>query len=214
VRRDCDGGAGTSTADGSVDNVPREPRIQVPSGIYHVNTTAVVGRDLFADPTDMNSFEDLVADTVARLRWSCLSVCLMNTHYHLLVVTPEADLARGMQRINGLYGQTYNRRHGSRGHVFKERYDSRFVQTESHFFEVCRYIALNPVRAGICESPADWPWSSYAETLGLRPPRSYVSSDELLAFFAKDPQLARSSFQAFTEEELGQIGRGRLRRAS
>lgn len=150
-----------------------------------MNTTAVAGRNLFVDAADMRAFEALVANTVTRLRWQCLSVCLMNTHYHLLVVTPQADLAGGMQRINGFYGRTYNRRHGSSGHVFQERYDSRFVQTESHLYEVCRYIALNPVRAGICESPADWPWSSYAETLGLRTPRSYVASDELLALFAK-----------------------------
>jgi putative transposase len=182
--------------------------------MYHVNTSACADRDLFADAADMSSFEALVAATVSRLEWLCLSLCLMDTHFHLLLVTPQADLAAGMQRLNGLYGQTYNRRHGSSGHVFKARYHSEFIQTESHLFEVCRYIALNPVRAGIVESPADWPWSSYAETLGLKLPRPFVASQELLRFFADDLELARSRFQTFTEERLGRIGRGRLREAS
>jgi REP element-mobilizing transposase RayT len=198
----------------SVEGVPREPRIQVPSGIYHVNASACPDRDLFADATDKGSFEALLASTVSRFEWSCLSFCLMDTHYHLLLVTPRGDLAAAMQRLNGLYGQTYNRRHGSSGHVFKERYHSRFVQTESHLFEVCRYIALNPVRAGVVDSPADWPWSTYAETLGLRSPRPFVACDELLRLFADDLPLARSRFQAFTEEGLGRIRRGQLRAAS
>jgi putative transposase len=194
--------------------MPRGPRIQVPSGMYHVNASACAGRALFADAEDMLAFEALVGDTIRRLEWICLSICLMHTHYHLLLVTPRADLAAGMQRINGLYGQTYNRRHGSRGHVFMARYHSEFVQTEGHLFEVCRYIALNPVKAGICQSPADWPWSSYAETLGLRSPRPFVCSEELLRLFADDLQLARSRFQTFTEEGLARFEHGRLRVAS
>ena len=182
--------------------------------MYHVNASACAGRSLFADAEDMRSFEALVAQTVRHLEWSCLSLCLMHTHYHLLVITARADLAAGMQRINGLYGQTYNRRHDSSGHVFKARYHAEFIQTESHMFEVCRYIALNPVRAGICASPADWPWSSYAETLGLKSPRSFVASEELLRLFADDLQLARSRFQAFTEEGLGRSDRGQIRVAS
>jgi putative transposase len=194
--------------------MPREPRIQVASGMYHVTASACANRSLFADAADRSSFEALVAQTVRRLEWSCLSICLMGTHYHLLVITPREDLAAGMQRINGLYGQTYNRRHGSSGHVFKARYHAEFIQTEAHMFEVCRYIALNPVRAGICASPADWPWSSYAETLGLRSPRSFVASEELLRLFADDLPLARSRFQTFTEEGLGRSGHDQLRVAS
>ena len=182
--------------------------------MYHVNASACGDRDLFWDAVDKSSFEALVAETVTRFGWSCLSICLMDTHYHLLVVTPETDLAAGMQRLNGFYGQTYNRRHGSSGHVFKKRYHSVFIQTDSHMFEVCRYIALNPVRAGIVDSPADWPWSSYAETLGLRSPRPFVASDELLRLFATDPQLARARYQAFTEEGLGRNRHDPLGRAS
>jgi putative transposase len=208
VRRKCDGAASARTAAASVEDVPREPRIQVESGMYHINAVACADRDLFVDAADKSSFEALVAETVTRFGWSCLSICLMDTHYHLLIVTPQADLAAGMQRLNGHYGQTYNRRHRYSGHVFKKRYHSVLIQTDSHMFEVCRYIALNPVRAGIVSSPADWPWSSYAETLGLRSPRPFVASDELLRVFAADSQLARARYQAFTEEGLGHNRQG------
>ncbi len=176
--------------------------------MYHVNASACAGRRLFADAADKSSFESLLAKTVTRLAWSCLSICLMDTHYHLLIVTPQGDLAAGMQRVNGFYGQTYNRRHGSSGHVFKARYHSEFIQSDSHLWEVCRYVALNPVRAGIVDSPADWPWSSYAETLGLRSPRPFIASAELLRVFAADPQLAKARYQAFTEQGLARKRRG------
>lgn len=186
----------------------------MPSGTYHVNAVACAARALFADSADKTSFEAILEAVVRRLEWSCLSFCLMTTHYHLVVMTPRADLATGMQRLNSLYARSYNGRHGSNGHVFKARYHSEFIQSDSHLLEACRYVALNPVRARLCEQPADWPWSSYAETIGLRQLRSFVAAEGILQLFSRDPQLARSRFQAFTEEGLALTSHGPIRLAS
>jgi putative transposase len=192
----------------------RGPRVQVPSGTYHVTANACAGRSLFADDVDKSSFESLLGDVVQRFAWSCLSYCLMTTHYHLMVTTPRGDLADGIQRLNGLYAQSYNRRHRSAGHVFRGRYHSEFIQTESHQLATCRYIALNPVEAGLCARPAEWTWSSYAETIGLRPSRPFIAVEALLELFSDDAQLARSRMQTFTEEGLASVRHGQIRLAS
>jgi REP element-mobilizing transposase RayT len=180
--------------------VPREPRIFVSGGIYHVTTTASGERMLFRDSVDRRVFETLLGSVISKHSWECGSMCLMGTHYHLLVVTPEADLDAGMHSLNGGYAQTFNRRHGTRGHVFKSRYQCRFIQTDGHLFDVARYIAMNPVEAGLCRRPGDWPWSSYRETItGLRQ-RAYLSPSVVLDLFARDPDLARARFQAFVED--------------
>lgn len=178
----------------------RAPRIQVPGGIYHVTTKGCAERFIYLDDTDRRCFETIFAGVLERHGWSCSSFCLMGTHYHFLVTTPLADLASGMQRLNGQYAQTFNQRHGGVGHVFQGRYGSEFIQSDSHLLEVTRYIALNPVKAGLCRRPTEWPWSSYGETLGVRSPRPFVDTNSLLSLFAEDPDLARSRFQAFVED--------------
>ena len=50
--------------------------------------------------------------------WWLYAYCLMDNHYHLLRETPEANLVRGMRRLNGVYTQAFNRRHERVGHVF------------------------------------------------------------------------------------------------
>jgi putative transposase len=107
-----------------------------------------------------------------------------------------------MQRLKGRYAAYFNHRHGSEGHLFFRRYHSEVIETEAHHLEVSRYIALNPVRAGVCRRPAEWPWSSYGGTIGRRSPRAFVSSNELLRIFGADSSLARARFQAFVEQAI------------
>jgi REP element-mobilizing transposase RayT len=181
----------------------RRPRPLVPGGVYHVTTRGAVRQAIFRDEADRRSFLTILAEVVARLGWSCHAYCLMTTHYHVLVRTPEPDLARGMERLNGHYAKAFNRRHGGFGHVFASRYKSILVEREAHLLELCRYLALNPVEAGICAAPAEWPWSSYRAFLGLAPAPSFLASEWLLAHFGLDRPRARERFRAFVEDGDG-----------
>ena len=136
---------------------------------------------------------------VDRYGWHCYGYCLMTTHYHLLVMTPRPDLARGMQWLNGLYAQMFNRRHAHEGHVFRGRYNSTLVEAEGHLVELHRYLPLNPVRAGVCGSPSDWPWSSYRATIGLDPAPGFLMLGPVLELFAVSEGVARKRFAAFVE---------------
>ncbi|MCW7541707.1 helix-turn-helix domain-containing protein, partial [Aquabacterium sp. A7-Y] len=75
--------------------------------------------------------------------------------------TRRANLSGLMQRLNGIYTQGYNRRHGKVGHVLQGRFKAILVDRDSYLLEVCRYVELNPVRAGLVEQAGHWPWSSY-----------------------------------------------------
>lgn len=120
----------------------------------------------------------------------------MTNHYHLLLETPEPDISLGMQRLNGAYAQRFNWRHDVVGHVFERRFHSVPVESNWHLLELARYIVLNPVRAGICRRPGDWPWSSYRAATGTaaRPP--LVTLDWLLAQFGQGAR-AHERFAAF-----------------
>ena len=85
----------------------------------------------------------------------------MTNHFHLLFDTPRADLSEGMHRLNSVYATYFNQRHWFDGHLFDRRFGSRLVETEEHLIVASRYIAFNPVRAGLCGHPREWRWSSF-----------------------------------------------------
>jgi REP element-mobilizing transposase RayT len=176
-------------------------RLQVPGGIYHVTTRGVARLPIFRNDDDRRCLLALLGDVVDRYEWSCHAYCLMTTHYHLLVRTPLPNLAIGMKRLNGLYAQGFNRRHGGKGHVFEARYHSVLIEREGHLVELCRYLALNPVRAGICDRPADWPWSSYRSVLGLDPVPRFLAAAWLASLFGMDEVKARRRLREFVEAE-------------
>jgi len=99
---------------------------------------------------------------VATHDWNCHAFCLMTTHYHLIVETERSKLSRGMQVLNGRYAQRFNQRHDRDGHLFRARYSVYVIDDEAGLEASCLYVLENPVRAGLCEKPSDWPWSGWA----------------------------------------------------
>ena len=111
---------------------------------------------------DRMTYLRMLGAAVRRYRWTCLSFCLMDNHFHLLLETPEPNLGVGMQHLQGAFAQKFNRRHTLVGHVFQGRYKNVRVTSDAQLVMALRYIALNPVAAGLCEDARDWRWSSYA----------------------------------------------------
>ena len=182
--------------------VGRSPRPQFPNATYHVTARGVARRALFRDDDDRSAFALLFGCVLDRRGWICHSACVLTTHYHLLVETVEADLAAGMQWLNGLFAKTSNDRYGEKGHVFEARYGSDLVLTDAHFMATVRYIALNPVRAGLCRRPEDWVWGSYGATLDASAPWPFPVSDEILDQFGDQRSKALEGLRQFVESGL------------
>jgi putative transposase len=123
----------------------------------------------------------------------------MPNHYHLVVETPNADLSIGMHRLNGGYARTFNRRYALDGHLFERRFHSVAVESDWHLLELSRYLALNPVRGGVCRRPADWPWSSYRALAELAPAPPFLAVDKVLGYFGREGR-ARGAFRAFVND--------------
>jgi hypothetical protein len=85
----------------------------------------------------------------------------------LALTTMHANLSRAMHQLNGDYAQWWNWRHDCAGHVFQARFFAQVVQDDGYLANVCRYVVLNPVRAGMVSAPDDWPWSSYRAMVGI-----------------------------------------------
>ena len=134
---------------------------------HHVTGRGVVRRPLFHDDRDYARFLKYLATAVDQFDWRCHSYCLIPNHYHLLLETPVGSLPRGMLVIAGSYARAFNHRYKTDGHVFQGPYAAEPIVKDSHLLEVIRYIANNPVEAGLCKRPEDWPPSSYRATAAL-----------------------------------------------
>lgn len=157
----------------------RPLRLHAPDAYYHVWSHAVDERWIFGSDEEKEVFLAILGAITARCELVCHFYCVMDNHFHLVLQTPKANLAPGMQRLCGAYAQYYNRAQERRGHVFDARYGSQHIQTEAQFLEAIRYLALNPVKAGICREPAQWRWSGYGALVGLAPEQSWLVLSEI-----------------------------------
>jgi REP-associated tyrosine transposase len=142
--------------------VPRPHRNQVAGGVYHVTARGVDCSAVYLDVDDRTLYIAVFAKTIARYGWACHIYCLMTTHLHMIVETPRPNLARGIQLLNGVYGRAFNERHGRVGHLFGGRYGSVLIESDEQYAAAWDYVAHNPVKAGLCRRPEDWPWSGIA----------------------------------------------------
>jgi REP element-mobilizing transposase RayT len=158
----------------------RPLRIQAAGLTYHVTARGVRRMNIYLDNDDRRRFLTLLAAVVQRYALQCHAYCEMTNHYHIAVTTTEANLSRACQQLNGDYAQWWNWRHKHVGHVFQGRFDAQIVQDDAYLLNVCRYIVLNPVRAGMVSTPEQWTWSSYAAMTGLVRRPSLLDCDRVL----------------------------------
>jgi REP element-mobilizing transposase RayT len=159
-------------------------------------------KEIFRDDEDRRKFLSVLVDVVELYRWTVHAWVLMGNHYHLLLETPEPTLSRGMRQLNGVYTQAFNRRHRRAGHLLQGRFKAILVERDAHLLELCRYVVLNPVRAGVVTSPRAWPWSSYRATAGFLSPPSWLETDWTLRNFGERGDKAVRAYRRFVSEGM------------
>jgi len=177
--------------------VARKARIEYAGAFHHVMSRGNDGIAIFRDDQDRERFLELLGEEALRAGWILHDFALMGNHYHLAIGTPECTLSTGMHRLLGRYVQFFNRRHRRRGHLFEGRFKNVLVEEASHGLVLSRYIALNPVRAGLCARPEEWPWSSYAARMGLAPPPPWLAIAPLFADLGSTLEQQRETYRSF-----------------
>ena len=169
---------------------------------------------IFDNDRDRNHFLALVGEAARRYGWHISVYVLMTNHFHLVLKTPDPNLALGMKWLNSTYAAWYNRRHGKVGHLFGERYKAIHVQGEEYLQRLARYVVLNPVRANMVGSPGEYRWSSYRATAGIEEAPEWLATAELVPYFG-DAGRWRENYIEYVTDEVGTadpIWRGLRRR--
>ncbi len=156
--------------------------------------------EIYLGDEDREVWLEVLGQVCERFNWVCHAWCQMTNHYHLLIETPEANLAQGMRQLNGVYTQRLNRAHDRVGHVFQGRYKAILVERESYLLELARYVVLNPLRAKMVRQLENWRWSSYLATCGQVESPAWLQTDWILAQFGQRRSNAIARYVAFVHE--------------
>ena len=122
-------------------------------GIYHLAARGSDVRHLFLCDSDREEFLDLLAATWAYFDLALLSYVLMGSHYHAIVWIPDARLSLGLKHLHTEYARWHNRRHRRSAHLFRAHAMTKQITTDRQLVAACRYLALNPVEAGLVTDP-------------------------------------------------------------
>jgi putative transposase len=148
--------------------VARLPRFFVPDMPLHVVQRGNNRGAIFASPDDFAFFHGCLVHAMRLYRASVHAYVLMTNHLHL-VVTPSAAscIPKLMQSVGRVYVAYFNGRYARTGTLWEGRYKAAIIQDERYLLSCMRYVELNPVRAAMVVSPADYQWSSFrANALG------------------------------------------------
>lgn len=149
--------------------MPRQKRIAKKNIVYHVFNRANSRLRIFKKPDDFAAFEQILAEAVERFSMRLCAWCVMGTHWHL-VLWPrrDGDLSAFMKWLTVTHSHRWHAAHRNAGigHLYQGRYKSFPVQDGEHYLTLLKYVESNPLRAGLVQHSADWPWCSLAARTG------------------------------------------------
>ncbi len=189
--------------------MPRSTHLEYPGALYHVTSRGVQRCLIFRDDRDRQELLKLLSSALKSFDARALAYCLMGNHYHFVIQTRRANLSTLMQRINATYGQAFNRRHQRSGHLFEGRFKAILVDRDNYLLKVCRYVDLNPVRAGLVESAAQWRWSSHRAHTGAAPIPHWLATGDLLGALTGRVPANEAEFEAARERYAEWVAEGR-----
>jgi len=182
----------------------RPLRIQFPGAVYHITSRGTRRCAIYREPRDYHIWHDLLGETALRYNFAVHAFCQMPNHYHLLVETADGNLSQGMRHLNSRYAQRFNHRYRCCGPLLQGRFHSVLIEHQAQLLEVARYVVLNPVRARLVRSEADWEWSSHKFLIGQQASPSWLEAQWLLGQFGRSPPKARAAYIRFVEQGHGQ----------
>jgi putative transposase len=155
--------------------VARRNQRQTDCRLQHITTRGNNRRMIFDDADDRERFYTLLGTAIAEHEVECHQDVLMGNHVHLLLEGPMPAISEAMWYVSQRYALAYNVRRGRTNHLLGQRFHSSDVLDEAAARAVCIYLAMNPVRAGLCRHPAEWEYGSFRGSTGWCRPRPHLT---------------------------------------
>ncbi|MBH3424641.1 MULTISPECIES: REP-associated tyrosine transposase [Pseudomonas] len=184
--------------------MPRMGRVVLPNYPHHIVQRGHNRQVVFASPEDYQRYIGDLRELKEAFGVKVYAYCLMTNHIHLLVTPTEsaAGLGQLMKALAARATRYRNRIERRTGTLWEGRYKSSVVQSERYLLACCRYIELNPVRADIVASAADYPWSSYNARVGCSPDNDWLDIDDCFDVLGDTKQDRQESYKSFVNQAV------------
>ena len=185
--------------------MPRQPRRESSSGVYHCMLRGVNKQDIFFDRKDYEKFLQIMERTKNKYLYQLYSYVLMPNHIHLEIRDKNQKLSQIIHSMATSYANYFNKKYQRVGHLFQSRFQSKNVENSYYLLNLIRYIHQNPVKAGITQIDR-YPWSSYPEYFKKSKKRkeknTLVNTDEVLFMFSAQKEQAKKLFLDFNHKDF------------
>ena len=194
--------------------MPRAARVILPNYPHHVIQRGHNRQVVFAISTDYLFYLDNLREWKEKTGCKVYAYCLMGNHVHLLIDPGdhESNLGLLMKRVAGRQTRRVNKLEGRTGTLWEGRYKSSPVSSDEYLLACCRYIELNPVRAGIVAAPEDYEWSSYRPKVNPDP-GVWIDVDPLVQAFGHDQRERAEKYRRWMEGTVPEGEWDRIREA-
>jgi len=142
--------------------MPRRARCYIPGLPFHLVQRGNNRDACFFEPANYQYYLTLLSENMPRYGVVLHAYVLMTNHIHLLLTPEETDsISRLMRVVGSKYAYYLNKSYKRSGTVWEGRHKSSLVDADNYLLKCYRYIELNPVAAGMVQSPQEYKWSSY-----------------------------------------------------
>lgn len=179
--------------------MPRTARAVVPGFPHHIIQRGHNKQDVFAEPGDFEYYLATLATFKEIYGVKVYAFCLMTNHVHLILQPGDdaAGLGQLMKRLAGRQTRLVNRQEKRSGTLWEGRYKSSPIDTDAYLLACCRYVELNPVRAGVVAKPDDYPWSSFTQRIGKSTTYPWLDSHPCFDALGTDEARRQSRYRDF-----------------
>lgn len=158
--------------------MPRLPRSFFQTNFFHVMTQGINKSYIFEEPVDIKFYIKSMYEIKEEHNIKIIAYCIMNNHTHMLIETQKIEnMSKYMQRLNRKYASYYNYKYNRVGYVFRDRYKTEGIYGEKQLYSCIKYIFDNPVKAGICSYPFEYPFSNYKFSIYDKEAEEYIFID-------------------------------------
>ena len=189
--------------------MPRQARIDYLGALHHVIGRGIERSKIFEKDVDKEEFLRRLKLLLDRSSMQCYAWCIMDNHFHLLLLTGKTTLARFMRCLLTGYAGYYNKEHKRSGHVFQNRYKSIVCDRDEYLLPLIRYIHLNPMRTKKVNNRVsdllEYEWTGHRDIMENRNKEErIIEREEVLGYFGQREGKAKNEYLKYIEEGIGE----------
>lgn len=177
----------------------RKARSSYENGFFHVMVQGINKKYIFERSIDKEKYLSLLLRHKEKFKIMLLAYCIMDNHAHLLIYTDEInEMSKYMRVVNSMFAKDYNRATGRVGYVFRDRFNSQYIDNKEYLLKCLRYIHMNPVKANMVASPEEYKYSTHSDYLK----KNGIVNDKVIDKIFGDKNNYLEMFMNISSEEI------------